>query len=198
MIRIIRQSYASLVEAGKILFINPGNYTFGERMRAVVKVLATGASVAVGVVVSDAVGKTGIAAVPVLGEAVQTFCGTFVTGIMSCTLLYFLDRSEIINKLVKVLDGLHTIETEIDYYRQQADYFEKYAAQLMEIDLEQFQQEVTLYNRIAVNIENAKTEEDLNVVLRQALKEIGAVLPWDKHRSFDDFMGDKNARLVFE
>lgn len=37
VVRIIRQSYASLVEACKVLFINPDNYTFGERMRAVVK-----------------------------------------------------------------------------------------------------------------------------------------------------------------
>ncbi len=198
VVRVIRQSYTSLVEAGKVLFINPDNYTFGERMRAVVKILATGASIVVGVIVSDAVGKTPIASIPVVGEIVQTFCGTFVTGIMSCTLLYFFDRSEIINKLIKALDGLHTIETEINYYRQQADYFEKYAAELMEIDLAQFQKEVALYNSIADNIENAKTEKDLNIVLRQALKDIGAVLPWGEQRSFDSFMRDKSARLVFE
>ena len=40
VVRIIRQSYASLVEAGKVLFFNPENYTFGERMRAVLKILA--------------------------------------------------------------------------------------------------------------------------------------------------------------
>lgn len=198
VVRIIRQSYASLVEAGKVLFINPDNYTFGDRMRAVVKVLSTGASIVVGVIVSDAVGKTGIASIPVLGEVVQTFCGTFVTGIMSCTLLYFFDRSEIIRKLVETLDNLHTIETEIDYYRRQADYFEEYAAQLMEIDLRQFQQETALYNKIASDIEKAKTEEDLNIVLRQALENIGGILPWDKHRSFNDFMQDKSACLVFE
>lgn len=198
VVKVIRQSWASLVEAGKVLFINPDHYSFGERMRAVVKILATGASVVVGVIVSDAVGKTPVAQIPVLGEIVQTFCGTFVTGIMSCTLLYFFDRSELINKLVKMLDGLHTIETELNYYREQAAYFEKYAAELMKIDLEQFQKEVALYNGIAAHIENAKTEKDLNLVLRKALKDIGAILPWDECRSFDSFMSDKNARLVFE
>lgn len=198
VVRIIRQSYASLVEAGKVLFINPDNYTFGDRMRAVVKILSIGASIVVGVIVSDAVGKTGIASIPVLGEAVQTFCGTFVTGIMSCTLLYFFDRSEIIRKLVKALDGLHTIETEIDYYRRQADYFEKYAAQLMEIDLEQFQQEAALCNSIASDIEHAKTEKDLNIILRKALKDIGGILPWDEQKSFNDFMKDRSACLIFE
>ncbi|MEQ8156798.1 MAG: hypothetical protein ABRQ25_18305, partial [Clostridiaceae bacterium] len=44
VVKIIRQTYASIVQAAKVLFINPDNFPFGERMRAVVKILATGAS----------------------------------------------------------------------------------------------------------------------------------------------------------
>lgn len=198
VVRLIRQSYASFVEAGKVLFINPGNYTFGDRMRAVVKILATGASVVTGVIVSDAIGKTPVGAVPVLGDVVQTFCGSFVTGIMSCTFLYFLDRNELMQKLFRTLDKLHTIETEINYYRQQADYFERYAAELMNIDLAQFQKETVLYHNIAARLENAKTESELNAVLTQAFQDVGAVIPWNGYKSFDNFMDDKSARLVFE
>lgn len=98
---MIRQAYPSLVEAVKVLFINPECYTFGERMRAVAKILATGASIVMGVVVSDMVSKTPIAAIPALQDVVPAFCGAFVSGIMSCTFLYFLDRSPLINHLVK-------------------------------------------------------------------------------------------------
>lgn len=198
VVRIIRQSYASLVEAGKVLFINPDNYTFGDRMKAVVKILATGASVVAGVIVSEAIGKTPVGAIPVLGDIIQTFCGSFVTGIMSCTLLYFFDRSELMQKLFKALDNLHTIETEINYYRQQTDYFERYAAELMEIDLEQFKKEASFYESTAIKLEGAKTEDELNSVLKQALKEIGVAIPWSGYESFDHFMSDKSARLVFE
>ena len=198
VVRIIRQSYASLVEAGKVLFINPEHYTFGERMRAVVKILATGASVVVGVVVSDAVGKTGITAIPVLGDVVPSFCGAFVSGIMSCTLLYFIDRSVLMNKLFKFLDGLHTIETEIQYYRQQADYFERYAAELMKIDLIQFKKEIAFYSQVAVKLESAKTEAELNVALKDALNAAHILMPWNGYESFNQFMSDKTAHLVFE
>lgn len=198
VVRIIRQSYASLVEAAKVLFINPENYTFGERMRAVVKILATGASVVIGVVVSDAVGNTGIKAIPILCDVVPAFCGAFVSGIMSCTLLYLLDRSELMNKLFKFLDGLHTIETEIQYYRQQAEYFEKYAAELAQIDLLQFKKETAFYGQIAARLEGAGTEEELNAMLKDALKTAGIIIPWKGYESFDQFMGDKKARLVFE
>lgn len=198
VVRIIRQSYASLVEAGKVLFINPENYTFGDRMRAVAKILATGASVVVGVVVSDAVGNTGIKAIPVLCDIVPSFCGAFISGIMSCTLLYFLDRSELMNKLFHALDGLHTIETEINYYRQQADYFERYAAELEQIDLAQFKKEIAFYGQIAASLEAAETEQELNYVLKNALKTADILMPWNEYESFDQFMSDKNSHLVFE
>lgn len=198
VVRIIRQSYASLVEAGKVLFINPENYTFGERMRAVTKILATGASVVVGVMVSDAVSATGINTIPILCDVVPSFCGAFVSGIMSCTLLYFLDRSEFMNKLVKSLDGLHTIETEINYYRQQADYFEKYAAELAKIDLPQLKKEIAFYGQTAASLTAARTEQELNAALKDAFKNAGILIPWKGYENFDQFMSDKKAHLVFE
>lgn len=196
--RIIRQSYASLVEAAKVLFINPECYTFGERMQAVAKILATGASVVTGTMVSELIDNTAIGTLPVLGEAIQSFCGAFVGGIMSCTFLYLFDRSEIIKKLVQNLDNIHTIETEVQYFRQQADYFERYAAELMDIDLKKFQEEASLYWRIAALLENTKSAEDLNSTLKNAYQMINATIPWQGYECFNDFMQDKSAQLVFE
>lgn len=198
VVRIIRQSYASLVEAAKVLFINPENYAFGERMQAVAKIIAIGASVVVGVIVGEAIEKTPLGTIPVLGDAVQAFCGAFVTGVMSCTLLYVLDRNEFINKSIKTLDSLHTIETEISYYRQQADLFERYAAQLMQIDLDAFRNETNLYSGISKSIENADSEDKLKIVLINAAKSIGMIIPWRDYESFDSFVNDKNASMVFE
>ncbi len=110
-------------------------------MRAVAKILSTGASVVIGVVVSEAIDNTPIGKIPVVGEIVQTFCGSLVTGLMSCTLLYYLDNNKTIDKIIKSLDSIHTIETEIKYYSDQADYFENYAAKLMDIDINKLRQE---------------------------------------------------------
>ncbi|MGL5369169.1 MAG: hypothetical protein ACRDAG_12810, partial [Cetobacterium somerae] len=106
VVKIIRQTYASLVQAIKILFINPDNLHFGERMRAVVKILAAGASVILGSLISEVIGKTSIAGIPIIGEIIQNFCGVLTTGILSCSLLYLLDRNESINKLVSFLNNL--------------------------------------------------------------------------------------------
>lgn len=152
----------------------------------------------VGVIVSEAVGDTGIKTIPILGDIVPSFCGTFISGIMSCTLLYFLDRSELMNKLFHVLDGLHTIETEVNYYRQQAEYFERYAAELEQIDLAQFKKEIAFYEQITNDLTAAESEQELNIVLKNALKKENILIPWKGYESFDQFMNDKNSHLVFE
>lgn len=197
-VRIIRQSYASIVQAMEVLFINPDNYEFGDRMRAVVKVLSIGASVTVGVLVSDAVAHTPLGALGKTSDIVQNFCGAFVTGIMSCTLLMYLDRSETMNSLVRCLNNIHTVETELNYYREYAKYFERYAADLVQIDFVRFEQETSAFKEIAAKLSDTLTQDELNTILLQAFTSRHLPLPWEGFESFDSFMHDNNAHLEFQ
>ena len=197
-VRIIRQSYASLVEAMKVLFINPDDYEFGDRMCAVVKVLSVGASVTVGVLVGDALARTPLSSLGETGEIVKNFCEAFATGIMSCTLLMYLDRSKTMNALVKCLNNVHTMETELNYYREYAAYFERYAAELMQIDIERFEQETGAFNEIANKLDKIQTPAELNLTLRQAFAARKLPLPWEGFEDFDAFMCDEHAHLVFQ
>ena len=197
-VRIIRQSYASFVEAMKVLFINPDDYEFGDRMRAVVKVLSVGASVTVGVLVGDALARTPLSSLGETGEIVKNFCEAFATGIMSCTLLMYLDRSKTMNALVKCLNNVHTMETELNYYREYAAYFERYAAELMQIDIERFEQETGAFNEIANKLDKIQTPAELNLTLRQAFAARKLPLPWEGFEDFDAFMCDEHAHLVFQ
>src|SRR5699024_4888093 len=116
-VRLLRPAWPSIEEACRVLFSNRQSYPFGERMGAAVKILATGVSVVVGVLVNEAVSK--IVTLPVVGETVPAFCGAFISGIMSCTMLTFLDRSELVNKLMASLNNLRSIEDDINYYKEQ-------------------------------------------------------------------------------
>lgn len=197
IVKITRQTWVSVVQAVKILFINPDNLAFGERMRAVVKVLSIGASVVVGVLVNEAIAKTPIGLIPIAGDIIQTFCGTLVTGIMSCTLLYFLDRNEKVNKIVNFLNNLPTFANNVNYFYQQVEYFEAYAAELMNIDIEEFKREVKKYDEFAAKIENVQNDPaELNNLIKNMLDTMGVKLPWSG--DFDTFMQDKNSRLVFK
>lgn len=194
-VKIIRQTYASIVEAVKVLFINPDHLPFGERMRAVIKIISTGASVVLGGTVSEMIGKTPIGAMPVLGEVVQTFCGTLVTGIMSCTLLYFIDQSELVNKLVNVLNYLPSVSQDVNYFYAQAEHFENYAAQLMMIDLDKFKKETEAFKYFTHELDNIKDENELNRKLISLHNMIGIKVPWED--SFDTFMNNQDSILVF-
>lgn len=136
--RILRQSFASLVAAGKVLFFNPDNLLFGDRMVAALKIIATGASAVVGISLSQVIAASGLGTIPVVGELLSTFVGVFATGALSCTLLYALDSCDIVQQIVGILNKVHTIDYDIAFYRQQADAFEALAAKLLAYDLEGF------------------------------------------------------------
>lgn len=199
VIKIIRQTYVSLVEALKILFLNPDNLLFGERIKAVIKILSTAASVVIGTVISETISKTALGQIPILGDIVSQFCGILTTGILGCSLLYFFDNNETIKKIVSVLDKIPSFDLNIAYYKNQAIQLEKYAAELMKIDLESFKKEVTLYHDFSMKLESTNSTIEVNIMLKNITEELGIVTPWkNTHDTFNDFMNDSSANLSFE
>lgn len=197
VVRIIRQSWASLVEATKILLFNSDFLPFGERLRAAAKIIATGASIVAGTMVGDLIAKTGVAAIPVVGNIVQTFCSTLVTGILSCSLLYLLDRNSTINKIVQVLNSIPTVDDIVVYYRTQAMLLEEYCAKLMDIDLATFQKETQSYSEAVSILEKANNEQELNIALRTVCARLDIKLPIGSHKDMNSFMADPNSKLKF-
>ncbi len=197
VVRIIRQSWASLVEATKILLFNPDYLPFGERFRAAAKIIATGASVVAGTMMGDLIAQTGVAAIPIVGDIVQTFCSTFVTGILSCSLLYLLDRNSAINKIVQVLNSIPTVGDIVVYYRTQARLLEEYCAKLMDIDLTTFQKEAQSYSEAVYILENAANEQELNFALRTVCKKLEINSPIGCYENMNSFMADPNSKLKF-
>lgn len=196
IIRVIRQVWASLIEALKIIFFNPDNLPFGERMRAVAKVLSVSASVIVGIIVREALSKIGLSSIPIIGDDIVTFLELLSMGFTSCTLLYFLDNNKTVNKIVDFLNNLPTISKAANYYKEQAKYFEIYAAQILSIDIKTFENEINNFNFISHRLGDAKTEEELNIILIDFFKKMNIKLPWEG--DFDEFMSNKNSTLIFD
>lgn len=194
VVKIIRQSYSSIVQAATVLFINPDNYLLGDRMIAIAKIIATGASVVVGGMVGSALEATPLGEIPALGEIVPTFVSSLITGVMSCTLLLFLDRSKTAQRLAEFLNYIDTgIDRELAYIKQQAEYFENYAAKLMEIDIEKFKDETKLYCNITDKLLKCRNDIELNILLNQITAKLG-IKPYDGN--FDDAMRDNSMPLV--
>ena len=193
VVKSIRQIYASVVQAGKVLLFNPDNLELGERIKTTTVILATGASVLVGSAVGELIATTPIAATPI-GSTVITFCSSLVSGLLFCTLLIFVDRSDFINKLIdKFYLGLQGVVAD---YKAAADAFEELAAELSQIDIASFRAETARYQQLALKIEDAKSEAELNTILLAAYKTFDIKIPWKG--DFDSFMGDRSNHLVFE
>ena len=193
LVRYIRQIYASVVQAGKVLFFNPDNLLYGDRIRTTTIILASGASVLAGTVAGDLIAKTPIGAMPEIGSIVTTFCSTMVSGLLSCTFLVFLDRSKFINELVDIMNEIPTIVTD---YREIAKAMDLYAAKVAKLDIEKFRQDTERFANVADDLLECEDEDAINSILYNAYEKIGIKIPWEG--DFDSFMGNKNNRLVFE
>lgn len=192
LVKCIRQIFASVVQAGKVLLFNPDNLRLGDRIKTAAVIIATGASVLVGTVVGEIIGKTPVGMLPVIGQIVQTFAATLVSGLLACTLLVFLDRSKFINSLI---DRLNTIPSEANNYKEMADVFERLAAKLENIDIAKFRADTQKYQDISEKIAVAKDEKEINALLLMSYKDLNIQIPWEG--DFDAFMGNKNNQLVF-
>ena len=192
LVRCIRQIYAAVVQAGKVLLFNPDNLMFGDRIKTATVIMATGASILVGTTVGEIVGKTPIGMVPVIGSSIRIFCSTFVSGLLSCTLLIFLDRSKLMNA---VINGLNRIPSEVNNYAEIADLMERLAAKISNIDIDLFIKETGKYKDAADQIVKCQDDKELNKILLATYKALDIKIPWEG--DFDSFMGDRSNRLVF-
>ena len=192
LVRYIRQIYASVVQAGKVLFINPDNLLYGDRIKTTTIILASGASVLAGTVAGDLISKTPIGVMPEIGSIATTFCSTMISGLLSCTFLVFLDRSRFINELVDTMNKIPSIVTD---YREIANAMDLFAAKIANLDIEKFRQDTERFAKVADDIFVSEDEDAINGILYDAYEKLGIKIPWEG--DFDSFMGNKNNRLVF-
>lgn len=191
IVKNIRQIYASVVQAGKVLLFNPDNLMFGDRIKTASVIMATGASVLAGIAAETAVGGI-LEKIPIIGPIATTFCSCLVSGLLSCTLLIFLDRSKFMNTLIA---AMNKVPSEVNNYAEIADIMEELAAKIADIDIVEFKKETEKFRSIAEQISYCKDDNDLNKTLLLAYEELNISIPWNGE--FDEFMNKDTNRMVF-
>lgn len=196
--KILRESWATILEAVRTLVFNPQRLPFGELLRAVSKIVATGVSVCTGVLVQEAIAKVPGLQVPVLGEMLSTFIGALASGLLNISLLYFIDHSPLVNRIVEFANGLKsTLDHTLDYYTLVNQRLEAYTAELAGIDFQQLQADLDTLQKINASLVQAQTHADLNDALFSAMAACEIDMPYQDRKGLDDFMNDKDAVLVF-
>lgn len=190
--RIIRQSWAAVVEATSIILFNPNEKYFCDRLTAAAKVLASGASAIVGTSVQEAVHSklTEVGVPSVLNNIISTFIGSLCTGVLSVSLLFYIDNDPFANYIEDVLGR------NADNLKSQELLFKQYCAELEQIDLERFDYEVSYVSDLSVMLQNAKDDTEINSILKQAALDLGLPSLWGGE-TLDSKMKDKTWTLNF-
>ena len=159
--------------------------------------IATGASVVAGSMVNELLRKTPLATIPIVCDIVPTFCSVLVTGIMSCSFLHILDHNEVIKKAVEKLNSLPDIDNFRYSLKKQAELLTRYLAELMSLDFDKLEKQEKAFSEAAQKLSACTTEKEMNDCLHLIYKDLQIDIPWKDYDSFDDFMNDENAHLVF-
>ncbi|MCR5660610.1 MAG: hypothetical protein K6G50_00580 [bacterium] len=173
--RIIRQSWASVVEAASIIFFNTKDEYLCNRMTSAAKVLAAGASIIIGATVQETVHieLSQIAGLPnLIKDIVSTFAGSLCTGCLTISLLFYIDNDPFSRKL----DELFGVTYE--NLKKQGKLFKKYCAELEKIDMQEFIHKTNLAYDLTLALDHANNDMEVNKLLRKAANDLGLSLPW--------------------
>jgi len=200
IVKIIRESLSTVVEALKVLILNPENLPPGEVMKSVAVLISTGASVILGTVVMEAMRKIPALNIPIVGEVLTTFVGASVTGLMSISLIYYIENSKSVKKIMDWLNqAKSSVDSKIDDLKKLNEDLLLYVATLENIDLDQFSKQIEMTREIATKIYAVDSDIEINRTLSEIVKR------YDIHLSYDgtingltDFMNDPTSTLQFK
>lgn len=190
--KILRQAWASMVEALGILFFNKNAQYLCDRMTSAAKVLAAGAGVIIGTNVQETVQikLTGAAIPGELKNVIAAFAGSLSTGLLTITFLFYIDNDPFGKFLGKAYgEGINNL-------KKQGILFREYCARLSEIDIERLNYEASCAYNLSVRLENAVSQAELNAVLKAAASSLGIPALLGNY-TLDEKMNDKKWMLKF-
>lgn len=158
--RLIRELWSSLVSAAKLIFFNPNKLTLGELTREVIRVLSIGASVALGVIINQTLAS--VMTFP-FGIELAAFVSAVATGLITLGITYFLDHSEVMQKVWRFLDKFKSEA------RQSLEYFQKVNAELdrylIELATLEFNLDVKSISKFTDDLVLANNEYERSIIL---------------------------------
>ena len=145
-IKIIRETWSGLIQAVKLIFFNPEQLRMGDLLREVTRILGTVAAVSAGTVIHGALGG--------LPLGLAEFISALASGILTVGLSYFLDHSEMMQKIWEFLNGIkNQYERILEHYQVINDELDHYLMELSKvefnmnpIELERFANELGVVN----------------------------------------------------
>lgn len=177
-IKIIRETWNSLVQAVKLIFFNPNKLSLGDLSRELTRIIGTAAAIAAGTIVNSAMVKL-LEVIPFdfIRDGLSAFVGALVTGILTVGLSYFLDHSPMMQKVWDFLNSFkNKYERMVEHYHEINAELDRYLLELSKIEFNMNPQELSAFaDRLAV----INNEYELGQVLAAEVKRRNIDLPFE-------------------
>lgn len=172
--RLLRETWNSLVSAAKIVFFNPEKLATGDLAREVSRILSTGVAVAMGVILNQHLAT--VMTFP-LGSELAAFVSAITTGLMTLGITYFLDHSEMMQK---VWDFLNQFKSEarqtLEYFQKVNTELDRYLVELAQIEFNFNTQDMMRFTDSLVSI---NSEYEKGLILTLEIKKRNIELPFE-------------------
>ena len=195
-VKILRHASSAIVQSIKVLFFDKHN-SWQEKIHAVLVLLATSASTIIGSLIGGYLAPT-LSNIPIVGDLLVTFIEIFISGMLSCTLIYFIDKWNIAKKIVDFIQSLdvNPFGEYVESMKQRVAAYEAYVAKLLEVDVDSVVRETKRYAQVVSILQSGNDDAVINYKLKALFKDLEITLPWKG--DFSSFMSDKTSQLVFE
>lgn len=174
IVRLIREMWNNLVQAFKITVFNPEGLSPGQLAKAVTKLIAAGVAVAGGVMINEAMAQ--ILIFP-FGSELAAFCGALTTGILGLVMNYYLEYSEVMQRVWAFLDKFK------DKFRRSLEYFQAVNAELdrylVELTALEFSVDAAALNHFSLHLDSVNSEIERGLLLREEVSRRGIALPFE-------------------
>ncbi|WP_133543563.1 DNA repair protein [Mesocricetibacter intestinalis] len=177
IVKMIRELWNSLVGIIKLIFFNPNRLAMGDLLREVMKLLAFSISTLVGVYINEKL-EAVLSRFKDYGESIAAFISALVTGILNLGFVYFLEHSEITQKIWTFLNQFkskYQLENPIDYIREVNVELDRYLVELTRIEFNMNPAELAEFNMALVSTNN---ELERNLILQSEIKRRNIELPY--------------------
>lgn len=190
--KIIREGWAAIVEATSILLFNDKEQYLCDRMTSAAKVLATGASVIIGTTVKETVSieLSEISLDSELKDTISLFAGSLCTGLLSVSLLYYIDNGPFTVYLTKIYG-----EGRVNLKRQ-GDLFKQYCAELEKVDVKELRMQSDYIYALSIQLDSIDDQQEINRLLRNAVTDLGLPSVFGDN-TIDECMHNPNWILKF-
>jgi ATPase involved in DNA repair, putative transmembrane protein len=174
IIKLIRETWSSLVQAAKLIFFNPDKLALGDLMKELSKIIGLAVATSLGTILNQYLST--LLTFP-FGDSLAAFLSALVVGLMTLGMSYFLDHSELMQKVWNYLNNLkNRYDNVLENLKEINKSLDDYLINLSKTELNLNPEEL---RRFTDSLYNTNSELERSVLLHEEVKRRNIALPFD-------------------